>query len=140
MTAAVPQLGSPLRLIVPCSLPGSGNINGPWSGGVTPVPLFGSAHCFVWASIYLDVNQLSKSVTSCPCVAGGRLGLVCWRKSALWRLELCADCVSIISPVTDGSDIMRPHPSSLCSGKRTRVYYSARWEHCSRRFSTILEN
>lgn len=52
-----------------------------------------------------------------------------------------ADCVSIISPVTDGSDIMRPHPWSLCSGKkRTRVYYSARWEHCSRRFSTTLEN
>lgn len=51
-----------------------------------------------------------------------------------------ADCVSIISPVTDGSDIMRPHPSSLCSGKRTRVYDSAWWEHCSRRFSTTLEN
>lgn len=25
-----------------------------------------------------------------------------------------ADCVSMISPVTDGSDIMQPHPSSLC--------------------------
>lgn len=51
-----------------------------------------------------------------------------------------ADCVSIISPVTDGSDIMRPHPSSLCSRKRTRVYDSAWWEHRSRRFSTTLEN
>lgn len=43
----------------------------------------GSTHCFVYACIYLDVNQLRRS----PCVAGGVLGLIWWRKWAPSRLE-----------------------------------------------------
>lgn len=139
VTGAVPQLGSPLRLIVPCSLTGSGNINGPWPRGVTPVPLFGSAHCFVWASIYLDVNQLSKSVTSCPCVAVQQTRTRLLEEVSPVEIGAPADCVSIISPLLTGVTSCGLTLRFLCLGGRTRVCYSAWWDQCSHRSGTILE-
>lgn len=85
-------------------------------GRETPVPppprVGGSAHCFVSGCIYLDVNQFSESVTSCPCVVGGGRGLICWRKSAPPRLERCRLFSIMRLLLMWEGDIILPHPST----------------------------
>lgn len=100
----------PSRLIVPCSLAGSGNTN--WT---CPKErrrfLFWVCTLFRLGLYLFRCKSACKSVTSCPCVVGGVLGLIWWRKSAPQRLELCRLFSIIRLLLMWRGDIMQPHPS-----------------------------
>lgn len=94
---------------MPCSLAGLGNIN--WTCPAERRRFLFWVRTLFRLGLYLfRCKSVCKSVTSCPCVVGGGLVLICWRKSDPSRLELCRLFSIIRLLLMWEGDIMLPRP------------------------------